>query len=145
LLDLPEGKEAMTKGNPDWEKWEKYVQDLLGLDSSPGSGNQFNAPGDAVDNSTPHANAFRLFIDCKFTEKLSYSIKRQTWEEWEDKADEVGKRPALAIRIFPKEMICPIDLVVIGMNDFAELKAKADKLDEIERLYKMAVRNDGVR
>jgi hypothetical protein len=125
----------MTKGNPKWERWEKAIQETFGLDSAPGSGNQFNAPGDAVNNTNPHEGGFRLFVDCKFTEKLSYSLKRADWEKWCERAAEAGKRPAMAIRIWPNELVGPMDAVVISVDDLAELLSKAEKLDAIDKAY----------
>lgn len=130
----------MTKGNPKWEKWEKEIQALYGLDSAPGSGNQFNAPGDAVNNTNPHESSFRLFIDCKYTEKLSYSLTRRLWETWSERAAEHGKRPAIAIRWDNEMLLHPKDVVVIDPNDLAELIAKAEKLDAIEKAYRASAR-----
>lgn len=125
----------MTKGNPKWEKWEHDIQELFGLDSCPGSGNQFNAPGDAVSNATPHDSSFRLFVDCKYTSKLSYSLTRLMWEKWSARAAEAGKRPAIAIRWDNDMLLSPKDVVVVDPNDLAELLDAALRLEQSRQLY----------
>lgn len=108
---------------PTWEQWEHHVQEVLGLSSTPGSGNQFHSPGDAVD--TGHDSIFPLIADCKATKNHSYSITRKFWEQWSQKAAEDGKRFIAAVRLWPRGDRTPTDVVVIGLDDFAELLAMA--------------------
>ena len=108
-----------------WREWEHHVQEVLGLDSTPASGNQFNAPGDAVDNRHPSESGFPLLVDCKFTEKMSYPLNLINARLWLLRGIERGKRAILAIRILPPSFEHPGDFVVISLDDFAELLEKA--------------------
>ena len=122
---------------PTWEQWEHHVQEVLGLSSTPGSGNQFHSPGDAVD--TGRDSVFPLIADCKATERLSYSLTAKFWRQWERKAAEEGKRFIAPIRI-DTNVREPVDVVVIGLDDLAELlemaRAGEDRRKGIARLLK---------
>lgn len=102
-----------------WEQWEHHVQEVLGLSSTPASGAKWQAPGDAVD--TGYDTIFPLIVDAKTTKNHSYSITRKFWEQWSVKAAEDGKRFIAAIRLWPRGARTPTDMVVIGLDDFAEL------------------------
>jgi hypothetical protein len=75
-------------------------------------------------------------IDCQYIEGLSYQLKRGDLEDWQDEADSHGRRPGVAVRIWPPELIAPCDVMILDMKDFAELLSKARKLDEIEKTYR---------
>jgi len=106
---------------PTWEQWERDLQERLGLDSTPASGARWQAPGDAVDNSHPQDSSFALLLDAKLTEKISYSIGRKFWNQWQAKAAEAGKRFIMPIRMWPRGEAKPTDVVVVGLDDFVEL------------------------
>jgi hypothetical protein len=127
---------AMTRKLPGWAQWEEDIQELFGLDGTICSGNKFHDPGDAVSRDNPHDGTFRLFVDCKYTEKLSYSFRRADWEKWTERAAERGMRPAMAVRIWPRGLIGPADAMIVSVDDLAELITKAEKLDEIEKAYR---------
>ena len=101
-----------------WKQHEKYVQEVLGLDSTICSGNKFYDPGDAVDND--RESPFPIIADCKFTERKSFSVASKTLSQWTDKAAEMGKRFIMPVRLSPKGSTSQ-DYVVIGLHDFAEL------------------------
>jgi hypothetical protein len=103
-----------------WEQWEHDVQELLGLDPTPASGARWQAVGDAVDTNHPTETFFPLMADCKYTVNRSYSITHKLWSSWQDTAAEAGKRFILPVRIDPGGG-APDDLVVMDINDFAEL------------------------
>lgn len=105
---------------PAWERWERDVQDLLGLDPTPASGARWQAVGDAVDTKHPADTFFPLMADCKHTVRHSYSITQKLWRTWQTTAAVAGKRFILPVRIEPGDGTCD-DLVVLGLDDFAEL------------------------
>lgn len=116
-----------------WEQWENDARDLFGLSSTICSGNQFQDPGDAVDRSNPHEAHFRLFVDCKYTEAGSYSVNHKKWTQWFRKGEELGKRAIIAIRLQPMGIPKPVDVVMVGADDFAELLEKARQFEDTPR------------
>ena len=101
-----------------WEQHERYIQSVLGLQATICSGNKFYDPGDAVDHD--RESVFPVMADCKCTERKSFSVTRQTMEQWEEKAAEMGKRFVMPVRLAPRGAD-PYDCVVLGLHDFAEL------------------------
>lgn len=110
---------------PAWQAWEHEIQSKLGLDSTICSGNKWNDIGDATDNNSPRDDDFRLLVDCKHTGRLSYPLKRIDLESWFERGLEKGKRALLALRFWPKGLLEPVDVVVIGIDDFCELLERA--------------------
>jgi hypothetical protein len=101
-----------------WESWEKDSAHDLGLVQTISSGNKFYDPGDAVGHSH---DPFPLYSDAKYTERMSYGLRRVEMENHILRADEQGKRMVLPVRIWPRGDHLPLDLVVVQMADFAEL------------------------
>lgn len=114
-----------------WEAHEGHVQDLLGLDSTIASGSKFHDVGDAVDRSHPNDSDFRILADAKSTERGSYSVSLKFMRQMTDKAQALGKRFILPIRMWPKTEMLPHDYVVVGLDDFAELMEKARAWDKL--------------
>ena len=110
---------------PGWEQFEHDVQELLGLDSTVCSGNQWNDPGDAVDRRHPSEGGFRLMVDCKYTEKVSWSFHSKKVGEWFLKATEMGMRGVMAVRFMVEGR--PNDYIILSFDDFAELLEKAEE------------------
>ena len=108
---------------PAWQAFEYHVQDLLGLSSTPASGSQWNAPGDAVDNR--HGSWFAVLADAKCTEKSSYSISAKFMRQSVNAAADLGKRFILPVRFCVRGRGAPQDYVVLTLDDFAELMEKA--------------------
>jgi hypothetical protein len=104
-----------------WEVFEQDVQTLFGLDSNPGSGNQWNAPGDAVDNNHPSETVFPLLFDCKDTELKGYRLTPAWLKAQHDRALGLGKRFAMPLRFRDKRSGRHHDYVVMDLNDLAEL------------------------
>jgi hypothetical protein len=102
-----------------WKAHEKHIQKLLGLDSTPGSGNQFYAPGDAVDNRHASQCVFPILADAKCTDKGSFSLNHHFMVQQTDRATELGKRFVMPVRFDGGPH--PDDYVVLGLDDFAEL------------------------
>lgn len=106
---------------PAWQAFEHDIQGMLGLSSTPASGSQWNAPGDAVDNE--HGSWFAVLADAKCTEKSSYSISARFMRQGVAAAAELGKRFILPVRFRGRG--APQDYVVLTLDDFAELLEKA--------------------
>lgn len=100
-----------------WRKHESDLQEAMGLNSTVGSGNQFH---DIGDGSTGHnrKNAIPIVIDCKCTEKASYSLSSVMLEEWLDKAAQIGKMFMLPVRFQHAKVK---DYVVLQLEDLLEL------------------------
>lgn len=113
-----------------WQSWEHEIAEKFGLSTCIASGNQFQDPGDAVDRSNPHEEPFRLLVDGKFTEAGSFSLNVKKLMQWFDKGVEVGKRAVIAVRLWPRGLLRPVDVVVLDANDFAELLEKARAWDD---------------
>jgi hypothetical protein len=107
-----------------WQKHEKDLQEALGLSSTVGSGNQSHDIGDGS-NGHNRLQDFPMVIDCKATEKKSYSLTYELMESWLQRAAELGKMFLLPIRFVnaPKYK----DYVVIELSDFQLLLAYAKK------------------
>lgn len=123
---------------PDWEVFEYDVREVLGLDSTVCSGNQFNDPGDGVDRRHPSEGGFRMMVDAKFTEKGSWSINAKKFKEWFDRAAEMGLRGAVAVRLRPPGNRHR-DYVILDLNDFAELLNDASERAARSRYVDRAV------
>lgn len=115
----------MPKPKKFWELHEADMQEVLGLNSTIGSGNQFH---DIGDGSTGHnrLSNFPLVIDAKCTEKGSYSVNRDFMKDWLQKAAELGKMFLLPIR-FQKSKYEYDDYVVLELNDLLLLLELAEK------------------
>jgi hypothetical protein len=112
----------MKRHQQGWEAWEFRVNKDLGLDPTISSGNKWHDPGDGVDRSHYTEEFFPLVVDAKYTESASFTVSQQTLFQWVKKAEEMGKRFLLAVRICPKGHIDPEDYVVVPYNDFVEFR-----------------------
>lgn len=99
---------------PKWQRHEREVADILGLRRTITSGNKWYDPGDGTSRGR-----FPLYVDCKCTEKGSFSLKLDTLNDLQFRAAEMGRRLILPVRFHPD--VGPQDYVVIGLHDFAEL------------------------
>jgi hypothetical protein len=104
-----------------WQEFERDIQHRLGLDSTPASGSQFYAPGDAVDNRHLRQSRFAILADCKVTEKGSFALNRQFLAHQVEGAVELGKRFILPLRFWHHGDVRPEDYVVSTLDDFDEL------------------------
>jgi len=114
---------------PLWKTFERYVQQLLRLDSTPGSGNQFYARGDAVDTRHPAQTAVPMLADCKCTEKGSFSLNHAFLLAESERADYLGQRFVIPIRFITGSAVD--DYIVLRLNDFAELLDLARRTEEV--------------
>ncbi len=109
----------------EFEKHEKYVQELLDLDSTVASGNQSRDPGDAVSRAHYSDQDFRLYAEAKCTEQKSYSIKREDIAAYAKRAAEYGKTFCLPVRFI--EGNCYTDYIVLRLIDFSDILSSAQR------------------
>ena len=124
-----------------WETAEQDLRDALGLDSTPGSGNQWNAPGDAVDHRHYLDTATAFIADTKSTKHKSYSLKESFLKEWTEKAMEMGKTFLLHIQFQDHDKNKKTDWVLCSLADFSEISSgdrkTHDQSEAIVRLEKL--------
>lgn len=110
-----------------FQQHEKDLQDVLGLNSSIASGNQWH---DIGDGSTGHnrESSIGIIIDCKSTIKGSYSLNAVMLKDWLHKAALKGKMFLLPVRFVNPSIQ---DYVVLELEDFLLLWNLAKK--ELER------------
>jgi hypothetical protein len=102
-----------------WEKFEQYCREIFGLDGTPGSGNQWYDKGDGTTRDA--YDPWPLQIDAKTTVGQRFSVNKSDMEKWIDQATSGGRRFALPIRFLKTTKRKELDLVVINLDDFAEL------------------------
>lgn len=103
---------------PAWEKFEHYIQDLLKLDSTVCSGNQWHDVGDAVSRGHYTEEPFRFVADCKHTEQKGFRLDLKFLNRWVMKGLELGRIFILPIRFFDSETRKNFDYVVLPLDDF---------------------------
>lgn len=106
---------------PQWERFERDVNGLLGLAGTAASGARWQDIGDGVDARHPSESAFPLIVDCKATERASFSIKARDLAQWQARAAELGKRFAMPIRFWNRANTRSRDYILLDLHDFAEL------------------------
>lgn len=92
-----------------WYQWEEQVAKDLNTHPVVSSGNTDFQKGDVVDS--------HWFIDCKYTDKESYSVKNSLREKYEKKAQEEGRDFIMALNLNGKRY------AVIDYDTFLELQA----------------------
>lgn len=106
---------------PAWEKFEHFIQDLLKLDSTICSGNQWHDQGDAVSREHYTEEPFRFIADCKYTVQKGFRLEQKFLDSWVIKALELGKIFILPIRFFDEKDRKQSDYVVLSLGDFHTL------------------------
>jgi hypothetical protein len=112
---------------------DKHEDDLLarfGGRKTRGSGNQFNNQLDVRmerGRHTPIAFGF----DGKSTQRASMSVSIGGWEKLLDQAHDL--RPAMPLRFYGPDNTLPVrhDLVVLRLDDFAEVLELANTYEEM--------------
>jgi hypothetical protein len=105
----------------DWERFEQHVNTLLELDGTVSSGSQWHDKGDGTNRDMYDGNPFRLLVDAKTTVRGSYSVSAKEMARWARIGVEAGKRFVLPIRFLPSNSRPQTDVVVLSLDDFAEL------------------------
>ena len=93
-----------------WELKEKNDREILGGKRTPGSGNKWSAPGDIKSED--------FLVECKDTEKKSYSISKARWTKIANEALFSYRLPMMSIRIQE------LDLVVVAREDWLRILGK---------------------
>jgi len=102
-----------------WRRWEEELAEALCLDLTPGSGNKWHDPGDAV--TREHDSIWPWYAEAKYTEARSYTLKAWELHAWTTKAAEVGKRLIVGVRFAHRNGVGSEDYVVLRKHDFEEL------------------------
>lgn len=109
------------------QRHEKYVAELLGGRVHRGSGNQWHNP---ADGSNGHEEEFAFAWDCKATMAVSTILTREMWRKIVEQAH--GLRPAIPVRFYDDPSLdSHVDLVVVGLDDFAEMRQKITELERV--------------
>lgn len=120
----------MTKRG--WEQHERDIQEMFGLDSTICSGNRFHDAGDGVHRG--RGFPFPVYAECKYTEKLSKTLKLLEIADAEVNAADAGKRMIMPIRFWRRTARGPEDYVLISAHDLAELLDMVNGGHDAERL-----------
>lgn len=105
--------------NEAWYKWEKEVADSFGVEPTPGSGNQDWQKCDVATSD--------FLIDCKNTEKNSYSLKKELFDKYKPIAALEGKEFAMAINLNGEK------LAVLPLKTLLQLREDAWKYDDLTK------------
>jgi hypothetical protein len=105
---------------------EAHLSEILGGAVTRGSGNQWKAQMDGRHNRMKRRFAFAW--DGKSTLKASISVSLKMWRKAREQSG--GERPLLALRFYNTEKLDDVldDLVVLDLNDFAELLEVAESV-----------------
>lgn len=102
-----------------WERHEKDVAEMFGLDQTLASGSKFHDIGDATHRGRRFP--FPVIADAKYTEYASFSLKLLQLRQWATSAAEQGKRFIMPIRFHIVAEGTDDDWVLIQAHDLAEL------------------------
>lgn len=104
---------------------ELHLEKLLKFDSAKRSKSSGASFHDNIDVTSEH-----FVFECEATEKKSYGLKREFWEEVRGKAYN-NKIPALCFRFRnTKNPRKSVDLIALDINDFVALMEKIYEKDE---------------
>lgn len=103
--------------NTEWYQWEKEVADAFGTNPTPGSGNQDWQKCDVATDD--------FLIDCKNTEKNSYSLKKSLIDKYKPVAGLEGKEFMMAINLNGEK------LAVVPFETFMKLREDACKYNDL--------------
>lgn len=104
-----------------WEAWESYANRALGLSATVASGSQAHDPGDGVDRRHHSETDYALMVDCKYTEKKSFSLNGKLMAQYVQRAAEAGKRFILPVRLVDRGGLEVHDYVVVPLQDYVTL------------------------
>lgn len=110
------------------DRHEEDLVAILGGRMTKGSGNQWH---DQMDGRTSHRhNAFAFAWDGKSTFGKSVGVSREMWAKAKEQA--TAERPMIPLRFYDDERLhVGLDLVVISLNDAAEIIEEANLLARI--------------
>lgn len=102
-----------------YEDHEKYVQEILGLDSTIASGRLFVDPGDGVSREHYLDQRYRLYAEAKSTSNKAFALKRDIIAQYARRAAEYGKMFCLPIRFIYEGGAA--DYVLLRLIDFSDI------------------------
>jgi hypothetical protein len=121
---------------------ERYAAGVLGLRLTRGSGNQPNDQTDGRDDHGGIGQTFEFAAECKSTLSRSFSVTRAIWTKLVNQAGLA--RPALPVRLYDDVSLTrALDLVVLQLDDFAEMRTVAQCADAARELLRGALINLG--
>ena len=109
---------------------ESMIEERTGAKRTRGSGNQFNGQ---ADNRHTFDVPFATAYDGKSTLGRSIGITREMWDKLKEQA--AGLIPALPLRFYRNEYltVVDLDLIVVEMEHYLELREKAQRYEEMCR------------
>ncbi len=120
---------------------EEHLALVLGGRRTRGSGNQF---ANQMDGRHDHREKPWAFAwDGKASLGESIGVSRAMWRKAEDQAH--GERPMLALRYYNTPRSVDLDLVTLGLDDFAEMREAAVKWDQAKKLLLDPMPNEFTR
>ncbi len=109
------------------DKHEEFLAKRLGSQPNPGSGNQFNKQMDG--RTDAHIEHFGFAWDGKATLGDGITVSVSMWEKAKEQS--VWEIPLLPLRYYLNTRLTEaLDLVVISLDDFLELKSKANGVSD---------------
>lgn len=112
---------------------EKFLAEALDGVRSAGSGNQFKDQMDG--RNKRYDQPFALAWDGKSTLGNSVGVTREMWYKAREQSH--GEIPILALRWYEDyRLSADLDLVVLDINDFAEILEAARKWAQVEKSLK---------
>jgi hypothetical protein len=107
------GADSSKRKKKKSNKQEMTLAQRVGGKTQAGSGNQWHSRGDVQDKE--------YLIECKYTQKKSFSISVKLWQEITDKAFTMGgKTPAVEILLGEGQE--NLKLIVLSEDDYLELR-----------------------
>lgn len=121
-----------------WETAEQDLRDALGLDSTPGSGNQWNAPGDAVDNRHYRDTNIAFLADTKSTKNSGYRVTEKFLQEWSEKSISLGKTFLLHLQFQNDDTRHKTDWVLCSLEDFSEIYLRPPSAETVDAFLELS-------
>ncbi len=100
-----------------WYRWEEEVANHFGVKPTPGSGNQDWQKCDVVTDE--------YLIDCKNTDKNSYSLKKDLFDKYKPIAALEGKEFVVAVNLNGEK------LAILPLDTFLNLEEEAWKYRDL--------------
>lgn len=104
-----------------WDAFERYVNRVLGLESTIASGSKAYDPGDGVDRRHHSQTDYALMADAKYSEQKSFSISAKLLGQYVRRAAEAGKRFVLPVRLVDTRTKTVHDYIVVPLQDYVTL------------------------
>lgn len=113
------------KRKPEWVKWEREFGSDFGMNQVVASGSTDNFKGDCKGN--------KFLVDCKYTERKTYSLTFDMWEKINHWAINENRSPMLAART------CGGDFIVMREATYYSITGDNRYGDDVKRQKSVAV------